>query len=174
MDNWIPKNKTLKIVAAAAGLSVLLYLAAFVVVWKGIKRAEDFYQNSESETFRNQKIAAIKSALEANKGHIEVLNGFFVQKDGEVQAIEQIENVARGSGIDFEISSIAVEEKESDPFKEDVKVKMTVGGSWTNLIGFIHKLERMPLGVSVEKIGLSSTAPGAWSGTLEFVIFREK
>lgn len=174
MDNWIPKSKTVKIAAAVAALSVLLYFAAFAVVLTGIKRAENFYQNSESEIVKSKKIAAIKSAMEANKQNIEVLNNFFIQKDGEVEAIEQIENIARGSGIKFEISSIDVDEKENDSFKEDVQVKMTASGPWENLIRFIHKLERMPFGVSVEKINLNAQEGGGWTGSLEFVIFREK
>ncbi len=158
----------------SAVFCVTLYFAGLFVVLAEIKKVENFYQSVESEAFREEKSWAIKSVAEANKESIQTLRNFFIQKGDEVKFIEQIEEIATSSAVKFEISSIDVKANQPDSFKENVSVRIKIEGSWGNIMRFIGRLERMPFGVSVEKIGLNVDTPGNWSGLVEFVVFREK
>ena len=174
MNNWIPKNRVIKSIATLALLSVTIYFVSLVVVFKEIKKIESFYSNTESESFKEQKFWMIKSILEANNESIVSLKNFLIQKGDEVKFIEQIEEVAKTSGITSEIISIDVKSNEADSFKENINLKVGVEGSWMNLMTFIDKLEKMSFGVLIENVNLDTETPGNWTGFIEFVIFREK
>lgn len=174
MNNWIPKNKVIRSAIAAAVFSILLYFVGLLVISNEIKKIEDFYRDTDSESFKEEKFWAVKSIAEANEESIQTLRDFFIQKGDEVKFIEKIEEIARASSIKFEISSIDVKTNQEDSFKEDVSVKMKIEGSWKDVVYFIDKLNKIPFGVSIEKVNLDANTPGNWSGFVEFIIFREK
>jgi hypothetical protein len=142
-------------------------------VSREIKKIEDFYLNSESESSKEKRFTVIKSIIETNNEPIQALQDFFIQKGDEVLFIEQIEKEARNLSVKFDID-IDIKENQADPFKEDVEVKIKINGSWRNIISFIDKLEKMPFGVLIENINLDADVSGNWSGLIELIIFREK
>ncbi len=174
INNWIPKNRIVELATMVTVLSVVLYAVGLFVVFREIKKVENFYHNTESEFFKEKKFWAIKSIAEANKEPIQTLRNFFIQKGDEVKFIEQIEETARISAIKFEIVSIDVKANQPDPFKEDIEVKMEMEGSWRDIMHFIDKLEKMPFGALIKDINLNAKAPSDWSGSVSFIIFREK
>lgn len=174
MNNWIPKNKTIKSIIILTLFNIALYFFSLFVVLVEIKKVENFYSNTESESFKEQKFETIKSIAEANKESIQSLRGFFIQKGDEVRFIEQIEKIAQTSSINFEIISIDVKPNQTDSFKENVNIKMGIDGTWKDIMLFINKLEKMNFGVLIENVNLDVKNPGNWVGFIDFVIFREK
>ena len=104
---------------------------------------------------------------------IQTLQNYFVQKDDEVKFIEQIEKIARASGVKFEMTSIDVKANQPNSFSENVNVKMKLEGFWRGVVSFIDKLEKMPFGVLVEKIDLDANVPGIGRARLN-LLFLEK
>lgn len=174
MNNWIPKKRIIEIAAITALFSAILYFSGLFIVLNKINSIKNFYKNIESETSKEERFWIIKSIVEANKESIQTLKSFFIQKGDEVKFIEQIEETAEMSSIEFNIVSIDAKPNQEDLFKEDVVVKMNVEGSWKNIMFFLNKLEKMPFGVSIEDVNLDAKAAGSWTGFIEFVIFREK
>jgi hypothetical protein len=175
MNNWIPKNKTVKLAVAVASVSLVLYLAGLFVVFMETKKVENLYNDTESESSKSERFLALKSIFETNQEPIQNLRSFFIQKGDEVKFIETIEDTSKNSGIKFEIGSIDVATgKNSSTFKEDVAVRVNIEGSWKSVVSFIDKLEKLPFEVSINDINLDASTPGHWSGSVEFVVFREK
>jgi len=174
MNNWIPKNKNIMFVAILAFISIALYFGGLLIVLGETKKIETAFYNTESDSYKEEKIRVIKSITEINKESVKELQDFFIKKGDEVKFIEQIENVARSFAVDFEIMSINVKENKTASFKEDVILKMKIEGSWKEVMYFLNKLERMSFGVSIENLNLEANTPGNWSGIVEFIIFREK
>lgn len=174
MNNWIPKNRIVKFAVAAAAVGALIYSAGLFVVLRNIGKMEDFYAGAESELSREERAMAVKKIVEANPRLIQVLRDFFIQRGDEVRFIERIEEVAEASGLTYEIDAIDVKASEDSSFKEDVNVKMKIEGSWAQALGFLDRLKKMPFGVMIERTELDLAAAGRWSGSVEFVIFREK
>jgi len=173
MNNWIPKKKIVRTSATALALGVILYFVGLYFDLGQIKKVENLYNSAESEFSQNEKLAAIKSIAGENQETIATARNFFVQKNDEVKFIEQIEGVAKNSGIKSEISAIDVNaDKDKDSFKENLDIKMNVQGSWKNVMTFVNKLERLPFGVQVKNINLD--ASDYWAGSVEFIIFRAK
>jgi Tfp pilus assembly protein PilO len=175
MKNWIPKNKIVKLAVSAVILSIVLYLIGLFVVLNETKKLENFYKNTETKSSKGEEFLAIKSIAEANQEIIQNLRKFFIQKGDEVKFIEQIEETAKSSNLKFNIASIDVKENQGgSSFKEDVGVKMQIEGSWKDVASFVNKLERLSFGVLVTNMNLDASVPGKWSGSIEFIIFREK
>jgi hypothetical protein len=174
MNNWIPKNKIVKFAIATAIFSVLLYFVGLWFVFNETKKVENFYRDTNSASFKEERFWTIKSIAETNKALIQNLRDFFIQKGDEVKFIEQIEAAAKNSAIKFETSSIDVNADPKNLFKENIDIKINVAGSWGNIISFLNKLEKLPFGVSIENVSLDANVPENWSGFIEFIIFREK
>jgi hypothetical protein len=176
MNNWIPKNKIVKFAVIIVSLSILLYFAGLWIVFNETKKIENFYRDTNSNLFKEERFWAIKSIAEINKEPIQTLRNFFVQKGDEVKFIEQTEGAAKASAIKFETSSINVnaDSNSKNSFKENIDIRMNVEGSWGNIISFMDKLEKLPFGVFIQNINLDANVPGRWSGFIEFIIFREK
>ena len=174
MNNWIPKNKTVKFAYIVAITSIVLYSGSLLFVFMEIKKIENFYYDTESESSKKERFWAIKSLAEKNSEPIRVLRDFFIKKDDEVKFIEQIEETARASAVNFEILSIDVKPGKADSIKEDVEVGMKVEGSWGSVMDFLNKLEKMPFGVFIQNTNLDVNPPDGWSGSVKFIVFREK
>ncbi len=174
MNNWIPKNKIVKFALGLVLFSVVLYFSGLIFVSREIKKIEDTFYSTESDTYKEEEIRIIKSVVEANKELVQTFQDFFIKKGDEIKFIEEIERVARASAVDFEIASIDVIENKKDSFKEDVNLKIELKGSWQEVMSFVDKLEKMSFGVSIENIKLEANTPGNWAGIVEFIIFREQ
>lgn len=175
MNNWIPKNKTVRFAVSAVVLCLALYFVGLFVVLKETKKVENLYNSTESTFSKGKEFLAIKSIADANQEIIQNLRNFFIQKGDEVKFIEQIEGIATSSNLKFNIASIDVKENQEDSsFKEDVGIKMQIEGSWKDVVSFVNKLERLPFGISVNNLNLDASVPGQWAGSIEFIIFREK
>jgi len=174
MNNWIPNNKIIKSIIALTLFSIILYFFSLFIVIREVKKVENLYSNTESESFKEQKFIAIKSVAENNKESIELLRNFFIQKDDEANFIEQIEKAAKTHSVSFDIVNIDVKPDEESSFKENVSIKMNVEGTWTNIMSLLNRLERMDFGVLIDDVNLDAKNPGNWVGSINFVIFREK
>lgn len=174
MNNWIPKNKIVNSSVAILLVSIGLYFVGLLIISQKTIEIKDSYRNTESESFKEEKQLALKSASLSNTEDIQTLRSFFIQKGDEVEFIKQIENIGRKAGIKFEIDSIDLKTETSDSFKEDVMIKLSINGSWESVVSFLDMLEKMPFGVSVENLNLNTDMSGSWSGTLHLILFREK
>lgn len=174
MNNWIPKNKTLRFAVGLAIFSIVLYLAGILIVSIETKKVERSYSNTESDSFKEQKFWAIKSVVDTNEESIKYLKNFFVKNGDEVFFIEKIEEIARISNIKLEIVSIDIKPERADNFEEEVLVKIKVGGAWNSVMLFVNKLERMNFGVVIEDVNLDAETAGSWVGAIEFIFLKNK
>jgi len=174
MINWISKNKIVKLAGMIAVFSVILYFSSLLIVFKETKKVGNLYNDTESEFSKSKKFWAVKSIADANSETIQALEIFFVKKDDEVQFIKQIETVARNSSVKFNIDSIDIKDNPQDTFKEDIEVKMTIEGPWESVVSFADRLGKMPFGTLINSINLDADNSGFWSGSIDFIIFKEK
>lgn len=173
MSNWIPSKKLFASVATAFVLSFIVYMIGLWLVTSRMEEVERFYSDAESGVTKTAKAEAIQSMAENNQAYIENLRSFFVQKGDEVQFIEHIEDLGRGSGVEFEIASIDVDPEEADVIKEDISLTINAEGLWLGVVGFIDKLEKARFGIEIREVQLEEISPDLWSGRIKLVVFRE-
>jgi Tfp pilus assembly protein PilO len=168
------QNKSLKFSAVFASLCLLAYILGLLFMWVRIKNIEESYRNVETDLSKEQKALSIRSSVEKSSESIDKIRGFFVSKNDNLKFIEEIEKVARNSGIEFEIVSIDPKPNQEGSFKEDLEVKMKATGSWGNLGALLAKIEKMPFLVLVTKSDFILDEPGIWTANLHFEIYKEK
>lgn len=174
MKNWIPKKSLIVTFSTIAALSVILYAGSlFFVTWQ-INKIESYYSDTESRSVREERSKIIKVFMNENDSYVSNMRKFFIQNGDEVKFIEQIEEVAKSSGIKFVINNIDEKLCQQDSFKEDVNVRFGVEGEWNKIFSFIDQLETMEFGVQVKDFSLDYVDRSTWSGSVDFIVFREK
>ena len=118
---------------------------------RSLQEIEDYYNNTESQSGKEERARVLKSIAETNKEYIQTLREYFIQKGDEVKFIEQIEEIGKKSSIQFEINSIDVKPNQLKNFKEDITVRMDIEGSWQNIMNFTDMLEKMNFGSFLEE-----------------------
>jgi len=174
MNYWLPKKKTLVFSLVVVVASLAVYLASLYFVNAKITEIEKAYSEAESIIAEDENSRAIIHIADENASEIQALRDFFVAPGDEVGFIEEIEAVAKSSGLSFEITSINQDKVSTDPVKEDIKVRIGVEGSWQSVLIFIRELEIMPFIAVITNTSLDAKGENVWSGFIELVVFREK
>src|SRR3989344_2067159 len=168
MNHWLPKKKLLNVSLLVWFLALVGYGVGVYLVNSKIDQIERAFSETESAVAQEERARVLSAIADQNKTEIKILRNFFVMVGDEVGFIEKIEEVARVSGVDFEIDSIAQAKVDPGSVKEDINLKINIEGSWREAMTFISKLEKMSFGVSIRNIDLDSRSKGLWSGFVEF------
>ena len=174
MKSWMPKKKTLVLVALFLLIGISAYVLGLYLVTSKIGEIKNVYTQSESVVAQEEKVRVIARVANENADKIEALRAYFIAPGDEVGFIEKIEAIAKRSKLDFEIESISQSKPAADSIKEDLTLRISIAGSWQGVMGFVNGLETLPFGVSIISVRIDSTESGIWDGLLELMVFREK
>lgn len=110
----------------------------------------DLYLERESMRRTTEKTA------EELSEKIQKLDSYFLHKDEVVPFIESIENAGGKSGVVVDIVSVDVTNdptvNNSDRKDEMMDLRLSVKGSWGNVINFISYVENLPYKVDVSNV----------------------
>ena len=83
-----------------------------------------------------------------------------VPNSGDVQFIENLESVARNSGLSIDIDSLLLENdpKATQTTITVLRIKVKTKGSWSNTYKFISELESLPYKIKINSVLLSKTS----------------
>lgn len=173
MNSWVPKTNTKIFTALFLLLSISVYSFMFFVTKSKIDSIELAYSNTASSIAREEDARKIKSVAEENSGDIDFLMKYFVAKGDEVVFIEDVESLAKDSGIKFIITSITpVKAPGENSESKEISVKVNIEGAWSSMMSFLDGLEKLPFGVSVLSFSLDKSGGKGWSGNVEFIVFN--
>lgn len=174
MSNWIPNQKVLIFTSVGALFCILIYFGGLSFLLSEIGKIEQTYTEAALKINQRERAQTLKLVAETYEEDLTTLRNFYLRKGDEVVFIEETESLARQSGLDFEIVSINPILTTEAEFKEDIELRVGIEGSWRQIMNFLEQLEKASFGVSVENVSIDATAPGEWSGFVEFIVFREK
>jgi len=187
------KFKTKKILLIFIVLDILLFLFGSFVFWNVQKVNKETISLTREVTLNTKREMALGSVLKMlndTKSSIDSLQTFFVGSDSVVVFIEKVENLARNVGVKLVTQNVAEDDASSlkDDFKKSLKLKVSVSGSWKNILKLTALLENLPYKISLDNITISSdgaiissdeklsktnTTP-TWSGVLELSVLKLK
>src|SRR3989344_5762644 len=155
MNSWVPKTNTIIVAVVFLIASIFVYVTFLFVVRGKINSIELAYSNTASTLALEEESRKIKIITEENSSQIESVNKYFVEKGDEVLFIEDVERLAKESGIKFDIVSISpVKPQSSNAESKKIAVKMNIQGSWSKILLFIDGLEKLPFGISIQGFNL--------------------
>lgn len=158
-------------------------------MYRQIKYRDQSYQvYSKDLLFQNDRQDYLFSAqkiIENLSSDIEHINDSIVSSDGEVEFIENLEEVAKESGLSIEINSILLETnpKLASSSVSILRVRAKTRGSWSNSYLFLSRLESLPYKVKINKFGLvnssevisgSSRSSSIWQSSFEIDVLKYK
>ncbi len=110
----------------------------------------------------------LKIAVQNSKEDIEALSKAVIPSDGGIPFIEFVESLGKQYRVVTSIAS--AEEKKVGGFNQ-LSFRLTVDGSWSNIIRFIELLEVAPYRISFKNVGVS-TIGKTWRGSIDFVAIK--
>lgn len=187
------KFKTKKILLILIILDVLLFLFGSFVFWnvqKINKETVSLTREAALNTKREMALGSVEKMLNDTRPSINSLETFFVGTDSVVVFIERVENLARDVGVKLVTQNVAEDDAgfSKEDFKKSLKLKVSVSGSWKNILKLVALLENLPYKISLNNITISSdgeiissderlsktnTTP-VWSGVLELSVLKLK
>ncbi len=168
------KNLTVakKIFLSLVVINVIVFGLYAFLFWKVIDRSQTtatLLAEERSDRQKNDALQAIKVSLTENKDFISQIDSFFISPDGVVGFITFLEKLGKDSGVKINIGSVAVNPDSKDPkdFKENLKLKLEIEGTWQNVVYFLSRLENLPYRVQFD------TATISLQGVSDGINFKE-
>ncbi len=173
MNLWVIKMNKRIFAGLLLLVSISIYCVGFFITNSKINAIESAYSNTASTIALQEEARKIRVITEENAEEIEMLSKYFVPKGDEVVFIEDVESLAKNSGIKFDITSIAPIKVQGDSAEsKEISVKMNIEGSWNSMISFFDGLEKLPFGISTQSFSLDKPSGASWKGSLEFLVFN--
>ena len=158
---------TQKIFAGVLGVNILVFGVYGFLYWKiqdQSKKTSVLLAQEITDRQKDDSLRAIKISLDENKDFISQIDSFFIAPDGVVNFITSLEKLGRESGVGVNVSSVAVapDAKVANDFKESLKLKLDVSGSWQDVLHFLSRIENLPYRVQFDgaSVTLQKTATG--------------
>lgn len=135
-------------------------------------------------TFGDQKKEYAESMLlsfETTQADIDILQNFFVKKQGEVEFIEYLEQSAKEHGLEIKIDSVSLDSTKEMAHKgmEYLVLRFSVSGTWAQVWNFSQALEVLPYSIDVDSLVLlrtdtDKTKPVLWKGVYSIYVLKKK
>lgn len=184
-------SKTIKIIAVAAILNLIVFAACFYLftnIKKIDKVVSEHLTQIESEVKKNESLRSIKNLMNDTKKEREQIASLFVQPNGTVDFIETVEFLGRVAGIKLEIESVGVDalKGKTGSSTESFRLSFKTEGSWSGTMRLLSLLENMPYKISFENINLGKVSGGSkssdskeqassyWNGNFSFSVLKIK
>lgn len=134
------KNKTKTLLGILGTLFVLMVIALsfwYLQLLQGSEQIKEDKKTYNQELKDAQFISEIKREKKQVEEIDQFLNSLYVPSSDAVAFIEYIEDVAADAGVELEINTFDIQEK-------DVSIDLTAQGSWTQNNRFLVMIENLP------------------------------
>jgi len=160
MNKFSQTKNLFKIILIADIVAFVLYGAIFFLIKNKNQDTSVLLNNAERDLKKDEFLRVAKFSLDQNKVEVEKLDTFFVAKDGVPNFIEYIEGLGKESGAALSIGNVSVEPdtKNKDDFKEVLRLKVEILGSWQELFTFLSIIENLPYGIQIDSVSFAVDA----------------
>jgi hypothetical protein len=177
------KSITSLIIILSVGVIALCGVCYFVygqVSTRG-QQLFDLTEQSNQNNQKNQEIKRVMSSLITITPQIKKIDGYFIASDGEVNFINEIEDIAKANNLIIEISSVSLDTTSDLTAKgfEYLTLKLSTKGSWAGTYKFLSLLSNMPYKVNVKQADVSNVSDtGAvkvslWQGSFTVQVLKK-
>lgn len=187
-------SKTKKTLVVVLVLNLIVWGGYGFVFWKiraQNMRVSTLLNEAELDIKKDESLRLIKSSLDENKDFLSHIDSFFVSNDGVVGFIDTLESYGREKGVSVTIGSVSVEpdSQNKEDFKERLRLRVEVAGSWNSVTSYLMTLESLPYSIRIDQTSFTLTSSskassgepvesgvvndGArWKGQFEFTVLK--
>lgn len=147
-------------------LNVLILVGSLVLVYL-IRRDAETVISAHTEQYLAARAKANfenwRQVLEASAEDLIKVKSAFTSRESLIQFIEELETVARESGIGLTLSEPVIGQTA-------LTLSLEARGSFANLYRWLARLENLPYQLAFERINLKAGVGGNWSGDVSLIL----
>lgn len=121
---------------------------------------------------KNSHLNSLRADVKDTESKRQQLVGLFLSSDEEISFIEQVENLAKSSGLKVKTSNVSSVVVDTSPTKV-FQMETETAGNWSNQMYFIAQVQSLPYSIAVHQVSLINVAAGGvatstpWAMTLD-------
>jgi len=160
------------------------YYITTKTLWSKAASVSAYKNEIISANYIKQFAQIMFNSYQNSRDNILLLQTFFIQKEGEVDFIEFIEQSARSQGLEVSISTVSVDSPKNINMygMEYFILDFTVKGSWSQVFNFSRMLQVLPYAHNLQSVNLireganenDISKPGTWKGLYTIKVLKKK
>lgn len=122
---------------------------------------------------KNSHLSSLRAVVKDTEGKRQQLATFLLSSDAEISFIEQVETLAKKSGLGAKTNNVSSVAGETVTTKK-LQMQLETTGSWNNIMYFLSQLENSPYDVHVKAVSLSASqsvagkrVASSWTATFD-------
>lgn len=185
-------NKHLKKILVLPVLLVLVMMGVIIFVFLSIKNKNEHISDLRNDlafqVTKQQNMISMDQLVEKARPEISLIDNSIIAKDGDVAFIEDLEEIAKSSGLSIDIESLSFEENPvaSSSSMTTLKVKANTKGSWLGTYKFLAQVEALPFRVKINNFAFINSSdetvfnkkkianPLGWQSKFEISVLKYK
>jgi Tfp pilus assembly protein PilO len=104
---------------------------------------------------KNSRLNSLRSVVKDTEAKRQQLVTFLLSGDAEIPFVEQVENLAKGSGLKEKTNNIFSVKGDTSTTKI-FQMQLETTGSWSNNMYFLSQLENLPYDIHIQDISLNN------------------
>ena len=124
-----------------------------------------------SEAYRGDALKKKQSLIERTAEDRAALDKYFIDPDGVVPFIENIEALGAHAGASVEIRTVGIEEAPEGALLERVSLQFRAEGTWESVFRLLTFVESLPISVTVKSVRFEilegAEMGGQWRGVFD-------
>lgn len=173
------KNKTknsliLASLAAIVSLGVFLYMFIETQgIYSKVLDRESELVGAQNEKFRKDTIDEVVSRTAKEQAMME---SYFVEAEGVVDFIEEVEQLGRTSGLSIKVESVNTAPMPSNEKMENLRLVVSSDGGWRESLVFLAMLENLPYKSEIGRalVEKAGGEKGEWHGDYMITVVKMK
>ncbi len=173
------------IIASLTFVSLVGYFIFLSIISSTNKALADLDYELGSEVRVESELKDLHDLVSSTAKEKEVLDSYFIQKDGVVDFINNLEDIVEKIGASSEIVLVDIKDDKVPAFGEFfeyLNVELKVDGTWVEVFNFSEILDNMPLYIKINKMtlenipnkGEESGPSDIWRGLFNIDVVKSK
>ena len=163
----------LMIVCNLAAIAGYYFLFQYIVTQT--QSSSDLINTINLSEQKNSHLSSLRTMVKDTEEERQQLSGLLLSNDAEVSFIEQVETLAKKSGLESKtdsVSSVAGIASTTNIFNMQIETT----GSWSNTMYFLNQIENLPYDIHIEGSSLNkqdlinNPAGSAWMATFNISV----
>ena len=170
-------TKTTLIIVIICNVAVIAgYYFLFQHIVAQTQKARELTSTIDLGQQKNSKLSALRVVVKDTELKREQLATYLLPSDSEIPFIEQVETLARNSGLEVKTNSVSSAAGSTDKIKT-FQMQTATTGSWSNIMYFLSQIENMPYNIHVGSVSFGKqaaqagkTTSSAWTATFDISV----
>jgi Tfp pilus assembly protein PilO len=121
---------------------------------------------------KDSRLNSLRSVIKDTQVQRQQLVTFLLSSDAEISFIEQIEALAKNSGLTEKTNNVSSVAGGADAIKT-LQMQIGTTGSWNNTLYFLSQVENLPFDVHVQGVSINK-ASSSWTATFDINVTETK